>query len=62
MTEFLLLCDIVLTNESMGVASIEAEEAVASSLFCIMTRVSGVVDPPHTPRTMCVRFDDRDRS
>ena len=40
----------------MGVASNETREAVASS---IMTRVSGV---SHTPRTMCVRSDDRDRS
>ena len=44
---------------SMGVASNEAREAVASSLFWIMTRVSRV---SHTPRTMCVRSDDRDRS
>ena len=43
----------------MGVASTEAREAVASSLFWIMTRVSGV---SHTPHTMCVRSDDRDRS
>ena len=42
-----------------GVASNEAREAVASSLFWIMTRVSGV---SHTPCTMCVRSDDRDRS
>ena len=33
---------------TMGVASNEAREAVASSLFWIMTRVSGV---SHTPRT-----------
>ena len=43
----------------MGIASNEAREAVASLLFWIMTRVSGV---SHTPRTMCVRSDDRDRS
>ena len=43
----------------MGVASNEAREAVASSLFWIMTRVSGV---SHTPRMMCVRSGDRDRS
>ena len=43
----------------MGVASNEAREAVASSLFWIITRVSGV---SHTPRTMCIRSDDKDRS
>ena len=40
---------------SMGVASNEAEEAVASSLFRIMTRVSGVLDP-RTRRVRCA-FD-----
>ena len=45
----------------MGVASIEAEEAVASSL---LTCVSGVLDRSshtHMPHTMCVQSDDRDR-
>ena len=47
-----------------GVASIEAAEAVASSIFLIMMRVSRVLDRSshaHTPHTMCIRSDNRDR-
>ena len=53
-----LLALYSLKGGCMGVASNEAREAVAS-LFWIMTHVSGV---SHTPHTMCVRSDDRDRS